>query len=129
MPATEPASSAVAEINSFEQARKRLIVALDVPSVPAASELVHRLKGSCQWFKVGLELFTAAGPAVVETLIASGHSVFLDLKFHDIPNTVAGAVRSAAALGVRMMTIHASGGPAMLEAAQNAVANRADPPQ
>ncbi len=79
-----------------EEARKRLIVALDVPSVKAAAELVKQLEGTCQWFKVGLELFAAAGPAVLEPLVTRGHSVFLDLKFHDIPNTVAGAVRSAA---------------------------------
>ena len=90
---------------------------------------MNRLEGVCQWFKVGLELFTAAGPAVVETLVARGHSVFLDLKFHDIPNTVAGAVRSAAALGVRMMNVHASGGPAMLAAARAALEGVANPPQ
>jgi orotidine-5'-phosphate decarboxylase len=111
------------------EARKRLIVALDVPSAAAAEDLVARLEGTCQWFKVGLELFAAAGPAVVETLAARGHSVFLDLKFHDIPNTVAGAVRSASALGVRMMTVHAAGGPAMLAAARDALDGLADPPQ
>lgn len=119
----------LAEVDPIDEARKRLIVALDVPSAPAALDLVNRLERSCQWFKVGMELFTAAGPAAVEPLVARGHSVFLDLKFCDIPNTVAGAVRSAAALGVRMMTIHASGGPAMLQAAQEALAGLADPPQ
>ena len=114
---------------ALEEARKRLIVALDVPNAAAASDLARRLEGSCQWFKVGLELFTAAGPAVVETLVARGHSVFLDLKFHDIPNTVAGAVRAAAALGVRMMTVHAGGGPAMLAAARAALEGVSNPPQ
>ena len=94
-------------------------MALDVPSAEAAIDLVNQLEPSCHWFKVGLELFVAAGPAVLEPLVARGHSVFLDLKFHDIPNTVAGAVRSAAGLGVRMMTVHASGGPAMLAAARD----------
>jgi len=111
------------------EARKRLIVALDVSSAGAAEDLVKRLEDECKWFKVGLELFAAAGPAVVETLTARGHSVFLDLKFHDIPNTVAGAVRSAAGLGVRMMTVHAAGGPAMLAAAGAALDDVADPPQ
>jgi orotidine-5'-phosphate decarboxylase len=115
--------------NRIEQARKRLIVALDVSSAAAASQLVKRLEGTCQWFKVGLELFTAAGPAVLEPLVARGHSVFLDLKFHDIPNTVAGAVRTAAAWGVRMMTVHAAGGPAMLAAACAALEGVANPPQ
>ncbi len=118
-----------AEPDRMEEARKRLIVALDAPSAKAAEELVKRLEGECQWFKVGMELFTAAGPAVVEMLTARGHSVFLDLKFHDIPNTVAGAVRSATALCVRMMTIHAAGGPAMLAAARAALDGVIDPPQ
>src|SRR5947207_15115079 len=104
-----------------ESARQRLIVALDVPDASAADLLVNRLEGTCAWFKVGLELFVAAGPAVVEPILARGHSVFLDLKFHDIPNTVVGAVRSAARLGARMLTIHASGGPAMLAAARAAL--------
>jgi orotidine-5'-phosphate decarboxylase len=117
------------EPDRLPEARKRLIVALDVPSAAAADDLVARLQGTCQWFKVGLELFAAAGPVVVETLAARGHSVFLDLKFHDIPNTVAGAVRSASALGVRMMTVHAAGGPAMLAAARAALDGLADPPQ
>jgi orotidine-5'-phosphate decarboxylase len=117
------------EPDRMEEARKRLIVALDVSSTEAAEEMVRQLEGACQWFKVGLELFAAAGPAVVEALAARGHSVFLDLKFHDIPNTVAGAVRSAAGLGVRMMTVHAAGGPAMLVAARAALDGVADPPQ
>jgi orotidine-5'-phosphate decarboxylase len=119
----------VAESDPFAEARKRLIVALDVPDLAAATEMVNRLEQTCSWFKVGMELFTAAGPAVVELLLSRGHSVFLDLKFCDIPNTVAGAVRSAAALGVRLLTIHALGGPAMLEAAQSALAGLPDPPQ
>jgi len=112
-----------------EEARRRLIVALDVPSAEAALELVNRLERCCQWFKVGMELFTAAGPAAIEPIVARGHSVFLDLKFHDIPNTVAGAVRSAAGLGVRMMNVHALGGPAMLVAARTALDELSDPPQ
>ncbi len=113
----------------IDVARKRLIVALDVPNAAAATEMMNRLEGVCQWFKVGLELFTAAGPAVLEPLVARGHSVFLDLKFHDIPNTVAGAVRSAAALGARMLTVHAAGGPAMLAAARSALEGLSEPPQ
>ncbi len=112
----------------IDDARQRLIVALDVPNAAAATDLLDRLEGVCQWLKVGLEMFTAAGPACLEPLMARGHSVFLDLKFHDIPNTVAGAVRSAAALGVRMMTVHAGGGPAMLQAARMALEGLADPP-
>ncbi len=112
----------------LEEARNRLIVALDVPSAAEAVALVNRLERTCRWYKVGLELFTAAGPAVLEPLANRGHSIFLDLKLHDIPNTVAGAVRSAAALGVRMMTLHASGGPAMLAAARAALEGLAAPP-
>jgi len=109
--------------------RKRLIVALDVPSAAASAELVKKLEGTCQWFKVGMELFTAAGPTVIEPLVEAGHSVFLDLKFHDIPNTVAGAVRSAATLGVRMVNVHAAGGPAMVAAARAALEGVTNPPE
>ena len=80
-------------LNPLDEARKRLIVALDVPDAASAHALAARLEGTVQWFKVGLELFVAAGPAVLEPLLKRGHSIFLDLKFHDIPNTVAGAVR------------------------------------
>lgn len=113
----------------LDQARRRLIVALDASSADAALDWVKRLENQCRWFKVGLELFTAAGPAVVEQLTARGHSVFLDLKLHDIPNTVAGAVRSAAAHGARMITLHALGGPAMLAAAHAAVEGLHEAPQ
>jgi orotidine-5'-phosphate decarboxylase len=116
-------------LDKIDMARQRLIVALDVPSAAASADLVKKLEGTCQWFKVGLELFTAAGPAAVEPLIAHGHSIFLDLKFHDIPNTVAGAVRSAASLGVRLMTVHSAGGPAMLAAARDALDGIANPPE
>jgi orotidine-5'-phosphate decarboxylase len=126
-PAFAPARSPAAD--RLGEARKRLIVALDVPDAASATALVNRLEDTCQWFKVGLELFVAGGPAVLEPLLKRGHSVFLDLKFNDIPNTVAGAVRSAAALGVRMMTVHASGGPAMLTAARGALEGLADPPE
>lgn len=112
-----------------ELARQRLIVALDVPDAASASNLVRRLEGTCAWFKVGLELFVAAGPTVLEPLLQAGHSVFLDLKFHDIPNTVAGAVRSAASLGARMVNVHATGGPAMLTAAREALSGLAHPPE
>lgn len=111
-----------------EEARKRLIVALDTPDAASVAALVERLQGRCLWVKVGLELFTAAGPDVLKPLIDSGLSVFLDLKFHDIPNTVAGAVRSAAKLGARMMTLHAGGGPTMLAAAREALKDMDNPP-
>jgi orotidine-5'-phosphate decarboxylase len=113
----------------LEEARKRLIVALDVPDAASASALVERLEDQCLWFKVGLELFVAAGPSVLKPLLKSGHSIFLDLKFNDIPSTVAGAVRSAAALGVHMITVHAAGGPAMLAAARAALDGLPDPPR
>lgn len=117
------------ESDPLEEARGRLIVALDAPDAASAARLVSRLEGTCRWFKVGLELFVAAGPAAVKSLAARGHSVFLDLKFHDIPNTVAGAVRSATALGARMVNVHAAGGPAMLAAAHAALKGVADPPE
>jgi orotidine-5'-phosphate decarboxylase len=97
------------------------IVALDVDSLSEAVRVARLVGGRCRFFKVGSELFTAAGPAVVRALHDElDADVFLDLKFNDIPNTVAGAVRSAGRLGVRLLTVHASGGRAMLEAAQEA---------
>ncbi|MBA3657281.1 MAG: orotidine-5'-phosphate decarboxylase [Gemmatimonadaceae bacterium] len=98
------------------------IVALDSRTAGEAAGLVGRLGDSCSFYKVGSELFTAAGPAFVESLIAAGKRVFLDLKFHDIPNTVAGGVRSASDLGASMVTVHASGGIAMLRAAVESAA-------
>jgi orotidine-5'-phosphate decarboxylase len=94
-----------------------LIVALDVADLGQASRLLDRLGESVRWFKVGMQLFTAAGPAVVREVRARGARVFLDLKFHDIPNTVAGAAQSAAALGVEMFNVHAAGGEDMMRAA------------
>jgi orotidine-5'-phosphate decarboxylase len=106
----------------MEPARRAIpIVALDVDSADAALRLARAVDGACRFFKVGSELFTAAGPDVVRALRGElGADVFLDLKFHDIPNTVAGAVRSGVALGARLLTVHASGGSAMLEAARAA---------
>ena len=122
-------STKAVKSDPLELARERLIVALDVPDSNSAMRLVAELEGTCNWFKVGLELFIAAGPAVLEPIVARGHNVFLDLKLHDIPNTVAGAVRSAAGLGVRMLTVHAGGGPAMLAAAKAALAGVSNPPE
>jgi orotidine-5'-phosphate decarboxylase len=98
------------------------IVALDVATHDEALRFARRLGDRCRFYKVGSELFTAAGASVVQALQDElGADVFLDLKFHDIPSTVAGAVRSAAGLGVRLLTVHASGGRAMMTAAQEAV--------
>jgi len=116
-------------VDFVEEARQRLIVALDVPDAASALALVGQLEKHCLWFKVGLELFIAAGPAVIEPLVARGHSVFLDLKLHDIPNTVAGAVRSATGMGVKMLTLHAAGGPAMLAAAHSALDGVTESPE
>ena len=102
-------------------ARDRLIVALDVPSAEAARALVDLLVGRVGLFKVGSQLFTAAGPGFVQEIIGRGEKVFLDLKYHDIPNTVAGAVGSASRLGVSLVDIHGLGGRAMLEAAVGAL--------
>lgn len=98
----------------------RIIVPLDVPSAAQALALADTLRGEVGGFKVGKELFTAAGPDVVRALVAKGDRVFLDLKYHDIPNTVGGAVRSASELGVWMLNVHASGGRPMMEAARRA---------
>jgi orotidine-5'-phosphate decarboxylase len=96
------------------------IVPLDVPTAEQALELVDHLGDRCRFYKIGSELFTACGPSIVRDVKARGSDVFLDLKFHDIPNTVAGGVQRAAGLGVRLLTVHASGGRAMLEAAVKA---------
>jgi orotidine-5'-phosphate decarboxylase len=98
----------------------RLIVALDVSSAAAAQKIVTSLGDSVHIYKVGMQLYTAEGPPVVRGLVSSGRQVFLDLKYHDIPNTVAAAVREAAQLGVSMLTVHASGGEKMLRAAAEA---------
>ena len=95
----------------------RLIVALDVPDLPAARALVGKVGTGASWVKVGLELFIAAGPDVVTWMRASGHRVMLDLKLHDIPETVARAMARAAALGAELVTVHAGGGRSMLAAA------------
>ena len=100
--------------------RDRIIVALDFPSQAKALALVSALSGSVSIYKIGLQLYTAAGPSVVQAVIATGAKVFLDLKLHDIPNTVAKAVTAAADLGVTMLTIHLAGGSAMLKAAVEA---------
>jgi orotidine-5'-phosphate decarboxylase len=102
-------------------ARDRLIVALDVPQAEPARDLVDRLAGRVGMFKVGSQLFTAAGPGFVREIVGRGEKVFLDLKFHDIPNTVAGAVSSASRLGVTLLDVHGLGGRAMLEAAVGAL--------
>jgi orotidine-5'-phosphate decarboxylase len=104
--------------------RERLIVALDVSSAAEAQKLVARVGEAAGIYKVGLQLFTAEGPGIVRDLVSSGRRVFLDLKLHDIPTTVALAVKSAAELRVDMLTIHASGGKAMLHAATEAAAGR-----
>lgn len=109
--------------SSPSRAKKPLIVALDFSSAADALAMAARLDPAACRVKVGKELFTRAGPAVVEALQAHGFEVFLDLKFHDIPNTVAGACRAAAELGVWMVNVHASGGRRMMQAAAEAMAH------
>ena len=100
--------------------RQRLIVALDVSTAAAARKIVAAVGDSAHAYKVGMQLYTAEGPSIVRELVGSGRRVFLDLKYHDIPNTVGAAVREAARLGVSMLTVHASGGGKMLRAAVEA---------
>jgi orotidine-5'-phosphate decarboxylase len=105
------------------KAADKIIVALDVPTKKDALDLVEKLREQISFFKIGLQLYTAEGPEVVRAVLATGAKVFLDLKVHDIPNTVARAVESAAQLGVQMLTIHLSGGPEMIRAAVTARKN------
>jgi orotidine-5'-phosphate decarboxylase len=104
--------------------KPRAIVALDVPDAARAAALTARLGHGCDFVKVGLELFTAEGPAVVRAMRGEGRDVFLDLKLHDIPNTVRAAARRAAETGAALVTVHASGGSAMLEAAVEGAGTR-----
>ena len=114
---------------SMDQKGLRVIVALDYASAAEALAFAQRLDPQRCRVKVGKELFTVAGPALVEQLVARGFDVFLDLKYHDIPNTVASACKSAAALGVWMINVHASGGRAMMQAAREALAGLSRPPK
>src|ERR1043166_323428 len=104
-------------------AADKIIVALDVATKEKALELVNELRDQISFFKIGLQLYTAEGPEIVRAVLATGAKVFLDLKLHDIPNTVGRAVESAANLGVQMLTIHLSGGSEMIRAATEARAN------
>jgi orotidine-5'-phosphate decarboxylase len=106
--------------------RHRLIVALDVSTAAAARKIVAAVGDSAFTYKVGMQLYTAEGPSIVRDLVSSGHRVFLDLKYHDIPNTTGAAVGEAAQLGVSMLTVHASGGGKMLRAAVEAAAAKPD---
>jgi orotidine-5'-phosphate decarboxylase len=108
--------------------RSHLIVALDVPDRATAMKAIDQLSGHVGFFKVGLELFTREGPQLIQEIGDRGEKIFLDLKLHDIPNTVRGAVRSACMLGVQMLTIHASGGSDMLSAASRESLASKSPP-
>ena len=112
----------------LEAARDRLIVALDFPAAAPALDLAARLRGQCRWVKVGMELFYAEGRDLLARLRDLDFQIFLDLKLHDIPSTVAAAVRSAGGTGTSLLTVHASGGATMLEAARDAAAGMTQPP-
>lgn len=113
------------EREASERVRDKLIVALDVETEQRAREIFAALKGQAGMFKIGSQLFTAAGPRIVREIVAAGGRVFLDLKFHDIPNTVAAASREAARLGVSIFNVHALGGGEMMRRAADAVSETA----
>jgi len=119
MPATLPHRIPFAD-SPRNDPREKLIVALDVSTAAAAQKIVAAVGDSALTYKVGMQLYTAQGPQVVRDLVASGRRVFLDLKYHDIPNTVASAVHEAAQLGVSMLSVHTSGSGKMLRAAVEA---------
>ena len=114
-----PSAQLAGDVNKND-VRGKLIVALDVSSAAAAQKIVASVGDSALTYKVGMQLYTAEGPQLVRDLVTSGRRVFLDLKYHDIPNTVAAAVHDAAQLGVSMLTVHTSGGAKMLRAAVEA---------
>src|SRR5215471_13452282 len=118
-------TSAASQTSSEPSDMKPLLVALDVDTAADAASLVERLRGVAGGIKIGSRLFTSAGPGLVQEFTSGGDRVFLDLKFHDIPNTVAGAVAAATRLGVWMMNVHASGGAAMMRAAGEAAREEA----
>ena len=107
--------------------RDRLAVALDLPTARDAISLLDRLGDRCRWVKIGMELFYAEGSRIVDQVRGRQMQVFLDLKLHDIPNTVASAIRTLAKLDVQLLTVHAQGGPEMLQAAQDATADCGGP--
>ena len=110
MQASSPNRIPLGSFSAVADPRHRLIIALDVSTAAAAQKIVEAVGDSALTYKVGMQLYTAEGPQVVRDLVASGRQVFLDLKYHDIPNTVGAAVSEAAKLGVSMLTVHASGG-------------------
>lgn len=120
---SETSSTSAATVSEI---KKPIIVALDYPSIDQAMAMADQLDPSKCRVKVGKELFTRSGPAIIDALSAKGFDIFLDLKFHDIPNTVAKAVRAAAEQGVWMVNVHASGGRKMMECASNELAKVVD---
>jgi orotidine-5'-phosphate decarboxylase len=125
--ASQPGATAVRPAGTAVDVRNHLAVALDFPSARTALDVVDRLAGACLWLKVGLELYYAAGNGFIPTLRARGFEVFLDLKLHDIPNTVSGAVRTLSRTGASLLTLHAAGGEAMMRAAAEAAAHPGSP--